>query len=137
MIMAEGLISRLLSIRKKKKAKKPDFVRQESYRHVKLDDSWRRPTGRHSKLRKGLKTRGKKPSAGFGSPIAVKGLIGSGKAPVHVSTVSDLKAIDKKTQCAVIRSAVGRKKRMDIAKEAEGLGIEVVNAYREKVRSSR
>ncbi len=135
--MAEGILSKLLSMRRKKKAKKPDFRRQEGYRYDRLGDSWRRPRGRHSKLRKGEKPKGKKPSIGYCSPKAVKGLTKNGKLPVHVSSIKDLEGIDPKKHAAVIRSAVGKKKRMEIASEAEKKKIELVNAYRYKLPASR
>ena len=134
--MAEGIISRLLGIRKKTKAKKPDFRRQEGYRFKTLGDSWRRPTGRHSKLRKGRKARGKKPSTGYGSPREVRGLTSRGKIPIHVSSKSDLGTIDAQSECVIIKSGVGRKKRMEIVQEAEKKGIEVANAYRAKLPAS-
>ncbi|MCD6496215.1 MAG: 50S ribosomal protein L32e [Candidatus Aenigmarchaeota archaeon] len=134
--MTEGIISRLLKLRKKKKAKKPSFRRQEGNKYKRLKETWRRPRGRHSKLRKGKKSRGKKPSAGYSSPKAVRGLTSRGLELVYVSNVNDLKAVDPKRQEAVIRSAVGRKKRLEIAKEAENLGITVQNAYRVKVRGA-
>ncbi len=124
------VIKKLLKLRKKKKAKKPDFKRQEGFRHVKLKDSWRRPRGRHSKLRKGRKARGKKPSMGFSSPKAVKGLTKNGMKVVYVSNKEELTGIDPKTQEAVIRSNVGKKKRFEIALEAEKLKVNVQNAYK-------
>lgn len=41
-----------LKLRKRMKRKKPTFRRQESAKHVRLKGTWRRPRGRHSKLRK-------------------------------------------------------------------------------------
>ena len=35
-----------LKVRKRVKKAKPAFARQESYRHARLSDSWRRPRGR-------------------------------------------------------------------------------------------
>lgn len=126
------IISRLLNIRKAKKAKKPGFRRQEGNKYERLENKWRRPRGRHSKLRKSKKSRGKKPSPGYSSPGAVKGLTRKGLVPVYISNINDLRNIDRKTQEAVIRSTVGRKKRLEIAKEAETLGVRVRNAYRVK-----
>lgn len=137
MVDMAGIISKLLSIRKKKKAKKPDFVRQEGYRYEKLDDVWRRPRGRHSKLRKCRKPRGKKPSTGFGSPKAVKGMTKQGFIPVHISNVEELRKVDSKKEIAIIRSSVGKKKRMEIVQEAEKLKIKVSNAYRAKLPGSK
>lgn len=135
--MAEGKkVAKLLSIRKRKNAKKPAFRRQESCRFAKLGDEWRRPTGRHSKLRKGLKERGSMPSAGYGSPRAVRGFTPKGRNPVCVSSPKDLMALDPSKDVAIIRSAVGKKKRLQIAAQAEKLRIEVANAYRAKLPST-
>ncbi len=131
------IIKKMLSIRKKKKARKPDFKRQEGYRHARLKIKWRRPRGRHSKLRKGEKARGKKPSIGYSSPAAVKGLTSNGLKQVHVSNKDDLAKVDPKTEIAVISSGVGKKKRMEIALEAEKLKVDVQNAYRAVIPGSK
>jgi len=131
--MAAGIVKKSLKIRKKEKAKKPDFRRQEGYRHVKLGDSWRRPRGRHSKLRKGEKPRGKKPSTGYSSPKAVRGLSPDGFKIVYVSNPNELAKLNPKTEVAVIRSAVGKKKRLEIALKAEKMKVKVQNAYRARL----
>ena len=136
--MADGIITKLLKIRKKKKAKKPDFIRQEGYRHVRLKAKWRRPRGRHSKLRKGEKARGKKPSLGYSSPKAVKGLTSNGLKTVYVSNKDELAKVDPKAEVVVIiRSGVGKKKRLEIALEAEKLKVDVQNAYRASIPGSK
>ncbi|UCD03035.1 MAG: 50S ribosomal protein L32e [Candidatus Aenigmatarchaeota archaeon] len=124
---------KMLTARKKKKARKPGFRRQEGYRHKRLGDAWRRPRGRHSKLRMGEKARGKKPSPGYSSPKAVKGLTSKGLRKVYVSNVEDLKGIDPNKEIAVIKSGVGKKKRMEIAAEASSMKVKVENAYRVKL----
>lgn len=134
--MSEGILSKL-RIRKKAKKKKPSFRRQEGYRYKRLSDSWRRPRGRHSKLRKGEKARGKKPSVGYRSPDEVRNLTRDGYIPVHVSNKADLGKIDPKKEVAVIRSSVGRKKRMEIVTEAEKMKIKVLNAYKFKMPGSK
>jgi large subunit ribosomal protein L32e len=131
-----GTLRKLLNVRKKKKSGKPDFIRQEGYRHVKLKAKWRRPRGRHSKLRKGEKARGKKPSAGYSSPKSVKGLTTEGLTRVYVSNREELANVDPKTDLVVIRAGVGRKKRMEIAAEAERLKVKVQNAYRARLPGS-
>ena len=126
----KGIVSKMLKIRKKKK--KPGFKRQEGYRHVKLKDTWRRPRGRHSKLRKGKRARGKKPGVGYMSPPQVRGLTKSGLKPVYVSNIKELSGIDPKTDVAVIRSSVGKRKRSELILEAEKKEIELLNAYKFK-----
>jgi large subunit ribosomal protein L32e len=51
-----------LRARKSVKKRKPSFRRQEGYRLRKLKKTWRRPKGRHSKLRK--REKGKSPQPG-------------------------------------------------------------------------
>lgn len=132
--MTEGKSTkRLLGVRKKKKSKKPDFRRQEGYRYKRLADTWRKPKGRHSKLRKGEKARGKKPSVGHMSPPSVKGLTKQGYDPVLVSNKASLSGIDPAKQAVIIGSSVGKKKRMVIVVEAERMNIKVLNAYKFKL----
>lgn len=131
--MTEGKSTgRLLRVRKKRKAKKPDFRRQEAYRYVRLKDEWRKPKGRHSKLRKGEKARGKKPSVGHMSPPGVKGLTKQGYKPVLVSNKASLSGIDPAHEAVVIGSSVGKKKKMEIVIEAERMKIKILNAYKFK-----
>jgi len=135
--MDESLFAKLLRIRKKIKKKKPKFTRQEGYRYVRLKDAWRKPRGRHSKLRRSRRSRGEKPSTGFRSPPLVRGLTRQGYIPVLVANKNDLVKIDPKKQVAVIRSSVGRKKRMGIISEAEKMNIKVLNAYKYKLAGTK
>ena len=117
----------LLSARKKRKAVKPKFRRQEIHRQRNLKDSWRRPTGHTSKLRRGVSARGAKPGPGYRSPAAVRGLNPKGLVEVLVKNVADIKKVDSKTQVAVIASGVGKKKRLGIKKAAGDAKIPVAN----------
>jgi large subunit ribosomal protein L32e len=117
----------MLRVRKKVKRRKPSFSRQETGMHGKLKDSWRRPRGRHSKLRKGKKSRGGIPKAGYGSPRETRGLTRQGYREVRVSSPKDLERMNPKEEAALISSAVGKKKREEIIKKAEGMKIRVLN----------
>ena len=132
----KGIISKLLRVRRKAKKRKPDFERQEGYRYKRLKEGWRRPRGRHSKLRKSEQARGRKPGTGYMSPAAVRGLTGQGMESVLVSNKDDLLKVDPEKQVAVIRSSVGKKKRMEIIAEAEKLKIGMMNAYKFKLSKS-
>lgn len=116
-----------LKLKRKKKAKKPKFKRQEQDFQKLLKETWRRPRGKHSKLRKGIKGRGKKPSPGYRTPKLVRGLNSKGLKEIRVHTVSELESLNPKENAAVIGSGVGKKKRLEILKKAEELGITVVN----------
>jgi large subunit ribosomal protein L32e len=113
-------------IRAKRKA--PRFKRQELWAQATLKDTWRRPKGRHSKMRVEERGRGKIPKPGYGSPAAVKGLNRHGFLELRVSNPKDLASLNPGTQSAVIASTVGGKKRLDILKKAQELGITVSNA---------
>ena len=132
--MAEKSVLSLLRKRLKMKKRKPAFNRQEGYRFDRLKDTWRKPRGRHSKLREHRKARGRLPDPGYGSPKAVRGLTKDGYRRVTVSNKADLQKLDKGKDAAVIASAVGSKKRMEIILEAEKTGVKVLNAYKLKLK---
>ncbi len=127
MMSIKKKLSTLLKIRKRLKRKKPGFKRQESFKHSRLGESWRRPRGRHSKLRKGEKARGKRPSVGYSSPKEVRGLNRLGYREVRVFNARDLEKIDPEKEMAVIAGGVGKKKRTEILKKAEEMKIKIAN----------
>jgi large subunit ribosomal protein L32e len=120
--------ARKLKARKVLKARKPSFRRQEGYRHVKLKKAWRRPRGKHSKLRKREKARGGRPGPGYGSPREVRGLNRLGYREVRVSSSRDLEALNPSEEMAVLASALGKKKRGELLKLARDRGIRISNA---------
>ncbi len=119
---------RLLRLREELKRKKPKFRRQEWHRYKRLGEKWRRPKGRHSKMRRKLKGKPKMPNPGYRSPKKVRGLHPSGYEEVLVYNPKDLEKIDPERQAARIASRVGKRKRREILKKAEELGIVVLNA---------
>jgi large subunit ribosomal protein L32e len=119
--------SPMLKMRKRIKKKKPGFSRQEGYRLKKLKKSWRRPRGRHSKLRKHERPRGRLPKVGYGSPKSVRGLTRYGHIEVRISNPNELEKLDPKKEAALISSSVGKKKRIEIIKKAEEKKIKIVN----------
>jgi large subunit ribosomal protein L32e len=125
-------MNRLLRLRFKLKMKKPDFIRQEAHRHKRLGEKWRRPKGRHSKMR--LKWKEKPPvvEIGYRSPKAVRGLHPSGLEDVLVYNVKDLEKLNPETQGARIASTVGKRKKIEIIKRARELGIRILNISQEK-----
>ena len=116
-----------LQVRRRQKAKKPAFKRQEWFRTVSLKDVWRFPRGIDSKLKRGEKARGSMPNIGYRSPKAVRGLNRAGLKEVRVMNPADLNKMNPKNDIAVIGSTVGRKKRVDIIKKAEESGIKIAN----------
>lgn len=117
----------LLELRSKIKSKKPDFIRQDNPKRMKLNDKWRKPKGIHSKIKHKFKGRRKMPSPGYKSPKKVKGLHESGLKIINVSSVSGLLNLKKTIEGAVIPKSIGMKKRLDILKKAKELEINILN----------
>ncbi|MFH1455543.1 MAG: 50S ribosomal protein L32e [archaeon] len=119
-------MEKMLELRNKKKAQKPNFIRQCANKIVRLPEGWRQPKGMHSKTRRKLASRKKHPSMGYSSPRKVRGLHRKGLQMVTVVKISDLKDIDVKTQ-GIILQAVGQKRKLELIKKALELKITILN----------
>jgi large subunit ribosomal protein L32e len=118
---------RLLKIKNRQARKRVEFRRQEWFRYEKFGEEWRKPRGKHSKLREHLSRRPPVVDAGFRGPAAVRGLHPSGFKEVLVHNMKELEAIDKNTQACRLASSIGRKKRVQMEERADQLGIRVLN----------
>ncbi len=110
-----------------KKKRKPKFRRQEYFRYKKLGNGWRRPRGRHSKMRKGLGGKMISPSIGYGTDAKVRGMHPCGLEDVLVNNIYELDKIDKDTQAVRISRRIGKKKREMIEEKARSLELKVLN----------
>jgi large subunit ribosomal protein L32e len=106
---------------------KPQFNRQDYHKKKRVPTSWRRPRGGLSKQRRGIKGKGDKVEAGYGSPKAARGLHPSGFEEVRVHNVADLDGVDADSQAVRIASKVGARKRERIEEVAEEREIRVLN----------
>lgn len=122
-----GTLERALRLRKRMKQKKPNFVRPESWRYVRIKENWRRPRGLDHKVR--LMYAGWPPgvSIGYRSPKATRGLHPSGYREVLVFNVEGLKNVDPKTQAIRIAHTVGKRKRVKIIAEAKRKRLTILN----------
>jgi len=127
---AKGPYKDLVALRERVKARKPDFVRQESWRYVRVKESWRKPRGMDSKMR--LQKKGWPPivKVGYRGPAKARGLHPSGFQEVLVHNVEELERLNPATQAARIARTVGFRKRLEIMRKAEELGIYVLNPLR-------
>ena len=116
-----------LEKRREKKDREPEFLRQEWFRYKRLGECWRRPKGLHSKMRKGLKYRPPRVKIGYRGPRLARGLHPSGFEEVMVYRVEDLDRINPERQAIRIGGTVGVRKRIDIVKKADEMGIRVLN----------
>lgn len=111
----------LIEFRKILKRRKPKFLRKDTFKKSKLGkrrkkkQKWRRPRGRHSKLREKRVGYMIQPSIGWSSPKAVRGFM-KGARPKLIFNVKDLQNL-KEDEIAIL-GKVGKKKKIEIAKEA-------------------
>ncbi len=118
-------MNKLLELRRSIKAKKPKFVRQDANRM--MNDKWRRPRGKSSKMRYNLRGYPRNVEPGWGSPTEVKGLHKSGLKMVLVRSLSDLSKVDPKTEGIIISGKLGAKKRIAVIEEAKKKSINILN----------
>ena len=72
--------------------RRPAFKRQEWFRYSKLGESWRRPKGIHSKMKRCLKRRSPAVDIGFRGPASVRNLHPSGFEEVLIQNIDGLEA---------------------------------------------
>lgn len=111
-----------------KKKKLPTFrgkfgCEKIRHHHIEKFSKWRKVRGIDTKRKK---ENGATPSAGFGFIAEARHLHPSGYGEMLVARPSQLEGFPKDT-AARIASKVGRKKRMEIVRKANELGIHVLN----------
>ena len=116
-----------LKLREALKHKRPDFVRQESWRYKRIKENWRRPRGLDSKMRRKIKGWPKCPEVGYRGPKAARGLHPSGYEEILVYNPDDLDKVDPEKQAIRIAHTVGIKKRMEIIAKATSKKIRILN----------
>ena len=106
--------------------RKIKFLRRTSSRHSKLGRKrkakqvWRKPKGRHNKMREKRR----------GYPAVVK--IGYGKSNrKSLTTIYNIKELEKAKGIIVV-GKIGKKKKIEIAKKAKEKGIKIYNLNIEK-----
>lgn len=120
-------MQKLMKLSNAKKRRLPKFRRQEWFRFRRLGEKWRRPKGKNSKMRLRKKGKAKMPSIGYRLPKVARGLHPSGLVEVIAYTIEDIEHLDPAKHAVRIASQVGKKKREQIIKRANELGIKVLN----------
>jgi large subunit ribosomal protein L32e len=114
-------ISKALQQRKEKK-KRARFLRSDWHKRLRIGRrrkklrKWRRPKGRHNKIRERRKGRGARVDVGYGSPKVVRGTI-NGLKPVLIYSPKDLEKLGEED--VGIIASVGMKKKLEILNAAK------------------
>jgi large subunit ribosomal protein L32e len=121
--------NRLLEIRKKMKQKRPSFRRVESWRYVRVKDSWRKARGIDSQTRKKTKTGVKSPSAGYRTPKKIRGLHPSGYEEVAINNLKEFEDLDlsPKKHAIKISGRLGSRKRLELIEWAQKRNFKILN----------
>jgi len=112
------------------KSRKPRFVRKDWRELSKLGrgrkkkQRWRKPKGRHNKLRAKKRSVGKMPGVGYRSPKSIRGTF-QGLTPIWIINESQLNNL--KQEGIAVMASIGLKKRIQIATKAKQLGVKFVN----------
>ncbi|HEY6282844.1 MAG TPA: 50S ribosomal protein L32e, partial [Nitrososphaerales archaeon] len=113
--------------RKELAENRPAFIRQESWRYVRIHPPWRKPKGVDNKVRRQDKGWPALVRIGYRGPVEARGLHPSGHFEVLVQRVSDLDRLVPGRDVARIGGTVGAKKREAILRRATELGLRVLN----------
>lgn len=126
-VSEENKLKELVRRRSEIAAHRPKFVRQESWRYVRIKPMWRKPKGVDSKIRRQDKGWPALVRVGYRGPSESRGLHPSGHFEVMVHRTADLEGLVPGRDVARLGSTVGAKKRGQILARATELGIRVVN----------
>lgn len=117
-----------------------EFKRRDVKRYSKIGKNrkklqrWKKPTGRDNKMR--LKRHGYPSvvSVGYKTPKKESGLI-DGKKPVLVHNTKELQLMEKNN--VAILASVGAKKKLELIKKAQELGIKIINVKEGKKNETK
>lgn len=107
------------------------FLRSDTTRHVRIGKNrpklqkWRKPRGRHNKIRRNRAGYPSMPTVGHRTSKALSGLV-DGKKPFHVQNMNDLQKAGK-DNLVIIARKIGAKKRVEIIKKAKEMKLHLAN----------
>ncbi|CBQ70303.1 probable 60S ribosomal protein L32 [Sporisorium reilianum SRZ2] len=106
------------------------FKRHHSDRYHRVGESWRKPKGIDSAVRRRFRGTVRMPKIGYGSNKKTRHLMPNGYRRLVVSNVRDVELLlmHNGVYAAEIAHNVSSKKRIDILEKAKALGVKVTNA---------
>lgn len=122
-----GEMERLLEARRELKKRTPEFIRVDAHKRKRLEKVWRKPKGRHTKMREQKRGARKRVEPGFRSPAEVRGLSRSGHEPVMVNRPEDIEGIDSRTQAVLFSATLGTRKKVAAVNAALKRNIKILN----------
>ena len=117
-----------LELRKKVSQRRPEFVREESWRYVRLLPRWRKPKGIDNHQRKQKRGWPALVKIGYGGPKVARGLHPSGYTDNLVYNLKDLEKLNPKTDGIRFGHGVGKRKRLEIITKAKEMNFKIFNA---------
>jgi large subunit ribosomal protein L32e len=130
-------LEKLLEVRRSIAEQRPEFVRPESWRYVRLHPEWRKPKGMDNKVRKSIKGWPRRVKVGYRGPHEVRGYHSSGHTEVLVYNIHDLLKVVPEKDVVRIGRTVGGRKRVEIMRRASELGLRILNPQRLRVIESK
>ena len=109
---------------------KKKFKRQNRSEYKRVNDSWRKPKGMDSKMRKEKKGKPPLVKVGYRKPKSERGIHPSGYREVLVRNTDDLEGVNPDDQAIRIASTVGGRKKKTILEKADEKDIKVLNPGR-------
>jgi large subunit ribosomal protein L32e len=121
--------TRLLAIKKSKKAQKPAFLRRNFMKNkrTRVTGEWRAPRGLHNKLRRRRRGVGQWVMPGYRMPKAVRGMTREGLVPKVVETVKQLKDVKADVHLLILKAGTGTRNRIEMVKEAVKHKFKIAN----------
>merc|ERR1712193_350780 len=112
------------------KKKTTKFKRHQSDRFITVKESWRRPKGIDSRVRRKFKGKTLMPNIGYGSNKKTRHMLPDGFRKFLINNVADLEMLMmyNRTYAAEVASSVSRKTREAILERAKVLDVKVTNA---------
>lgn len=106
----------------------PKFLRHTSHKYSKLGlrrkkkQIWRRPTGRDNKMREQRRGKPALVAIGYSTDKKQRGKINN-KTPIIINHISQLQNVKKEN--IILLGKIGKKKKMEIAKKAKEMKLEI------------